>query len=481
MKIGALSIIFLILIGLVLGLLIIGLPVNITLLTLTGISIFYLAFAYPVAVIAFLLFLGPFNILWIGIGITPLEAIYGFTFLILIVSWLSRRIIAGIFSAEGGSASGGKGKTERLASPISVPLAVFFAMTIIACIIGVLKGHKFQHWGSDLNTIMYYGLCFIMLDLVKDKKMVYRLFSLTVIAMVLGLLKAMYDVARIAQIHHLGTQILSAQHITLTTTNLTGLAMFIISVALSVTLAKGRKKSIFMLLSLFFGMMLLASFARSLWVSAIFGLAVLFFISSGKQKLSFAKLVLVTIILFSLCLSIAASFPSHNPLAKFFYDVEERYKSFFTARTEYTMISRDAEKQAAMKRAMIHPIFGNGLGTQITFFRYDQWFGKQTWYTTRYIHNVYMYLFLNMGLAGLLAFLWFCMSFVKYGLGLYRSLKDEMDRGLTLGITCAFLSLMVASLAGVVLIAPVVTIWFGFFAGALIIIDRSRKAEETKV
>lgn len=474
MKTGIASVIFLILIGLILGLLISGMPVNATLLTLAGIFIFYLVFACPVAIIAFLLFVVPFNILWLGVGITPFEAIYGLTYVILVLLWISRRIIGGIFSA-----SGGKDRPESLISPITLPLIIFFGFALLACIIGVLRGHKFQHWGSDLNTIMYYGLCFVMLDSVKDKKTLYRLFSLVLFSMVMGLVKALYDIMQ-APYPHMGTQMMGIQHITLSSTNLTGLAIFIISVAIAITLAKSRKKTIFSMLSLFFGIMIIASFSRALWISAVFGLASLFFISLGKGKRNFLKLILAGILLSSLYLSIVISLPLDNPLARSLQNVGERYRSIFTVMTEPTIITRDVELREAVKKGLMHPFFGNGLGTHVTYFRHDRWFGAQIWSSTRYIHNVYVYLFLNMGFLGLLSFLWFCIALIKYALGLYGSLKDEMDKGLTLGIICAFLSLMVASLAGPLLIVPTVTMWFGFFIGTLIIIDRSRGGIEAK-
>jgi len=224
--------------------------------------------------------------------------------------------------------------------------------------------------------------------------------------------------------------------------------------------------------------MLMTSYARSVWIAAVFGLAFLFFVSLGKQKTNFLKLVLVAIIALSLYFSIAMSVPAGNPLFKSIYAIEKRYESMFTAKEEPSIMTRGSEWQEAKRKALEYPFFGNGLGTEITYFRYDTWLRTQTWNTTRYIHNTYLYLFLNMGALGLISFLWFCLSFVRYGLRLYSALEIGMDKALVLGIVSSFAALMVISLAGPFLTSPVLTMWLGFFIGALIIIDRQRDKQE---
>ncbi|MBI4336087.1 MAG: hypothetical protein HY589_05475, partial [Candidatus Omnitrophica bacterium] len=75
-------------------------------------------------------------------------------------------------------------------------------------------------------------------------------------------------------------------------------------------------------------------------------------------------------------------------------------------------------------------------------------------------------------ILGVISFLWFCLAFIKYGLATYRSLEKGADKGLCLGIVSGFSSLMVLSLAGPFLTSPALTMWLGFFMGALMIIDR---------
>lgn len=464
MRLGSLALIILVMAGLLLGLSIAGLPTVITVSILGGMLALYLAFFHPRLIIAILLCVAPFNIAWMGIGVTIPEIVYLSLYILLIASWGLKKTLEVI----------SQGRTGSLYSPITFPLIIFLSATLMAFIIGILRGHKFWHCSSDLNAIMYYGLCFIMLEEIRNKKELYRLFVLVVIAAVFGLLRGLYHLIVVNPPVDIGIEIIYKGLSRLRDASVFALIMFILSVAMVAILPKGKRRAVFMLLSLFFAAMQILSFARSLWVAAVFGLAFLFFVSLAKQKTNFVKLISISIIALSIYISIAMSVPVDNPLHKSIYALEKRYESAFTAKEEPSIMTRGSEWAEAKRRALQYPFLGNGLGTEFTYFRYDVWLGTPRWDTTRYIHNAYLFIFLNMGLMGLLSFLWFCFSFIRYGLKIYGSLEQGMDKALALGITSSFASLMVVSLAGPFLISPIATMWLGFFVGALIIIDRFR-------
>lgn len=476
MKLGIPSIIILILVGLFLGLAISGIPTYIMLSILGGIFIVFLAFFRPLIIIAVLLVIVPFNMLWMGSGITPLEIAYGSTYVVLVIFWILKKVLKGIFSSADKSASGGKDRTESLASPITLPLVTFLCVSILSCAIGIIRGHSFPQWGSDLNAIMYYSLCFIMLSVVKNKKELYKLFSLLLCSTVLGLLKSTFYPNLGNSYMWIKSDVLES--VKLRAVNMIGVGIFIISVAIYAGLARGRKKDFYAALSIFFGAMLIYSFVRSVWIAAVSSLSFLFFMPLEKRKYNVIKLSLISIFLFSIYLSIAMSLPSHNTLFRWVYALEKRYESIFVAKDEPSITTRGSEWKEATKRSLQHPFFGNGLGTQITFFTYDKWSYANPWKTTRYIHNAYIFLFLNMGLLGLISFLWLCKSFIKYGMTLYRSLEDEMDKSFSIGVTAAFICWMIVSLAEPILVSPILTMFVGFFMGALIILDKSQRGEE---
>lgn len=460
MKIGPATLVGLILVGLGCGLLIAGVPTHSTLMVFGGILITYLTVCHPVLIIAVLLCLVPFNILWLGKGITPLEIIYGLMYVLLAFFWVFKRIVR-------------IGRPRVLASPVSLPLAIFLCVMGLSCIIGILRGHTFQHWGSDLNGLMYYGLGFIVLDTVRDKKTLYQILGLVLVALVFGVIQ---NLSYIEITRPFGIPITIEGVIKIRTSGMISLVALLICVAIATCSTRARTRFLFIALSFLFGCMVLLSFSRATWVAAVSSLAFLFLVSIERHKRGFLRLVLLVILVFSLFILFVMLLPAGHPLSRLTAAVEDRYGSILSARLEPQMISRDSERAAAMKKAMRHPFLGNGLGTEFTYFRYDKWFGVQTWETTRYIHNAYIFVFLNMGLIGVLSFVWLIVSLVRYSLGLYRSLHAGMDKALALGISCAFISLIIASFAGPLLTTPILTMWIGFLVGALFIIDTSQRA-----
>ncbi|MCX5715767.1 MAG: O-antigen ligase family protein [Candidatus Omnitrophica bacterium] len=462
MKIGIVSILVLTAIGLVLGLAIAGLPPGIVAGILCAAALFYLVFFRPVIAIALLLAAVPLNILWLGVGVTPQEIIYGLAYLLLFVAWIIKKIRRFIFSDE----------NKDISSPITLPLIVFLCVSIFSCVIGISRGHKFPEWGSDLNAISYYSLCFIILDITEDKKNLYSLFIVMLFAAVAGILKEIFYL--IKGIAFYGMAYIETGLVGLRNVNIIALPLLLICVAFTVNTAKGTKKGLFAIASVFFGLAQIICFARALWVAAVAGLAFLVLMSTASQKINFLKFTAAGVLIFSLFMVAAELFPSSNVLSRLIYSLEKRYASIFIAKQEPSIITRGSEWKAATKKVLEHPFFGNGLGTQVEYYRSDVWYGYPTWERTRYIHNAYLSIFLNMGLVGLVSFLWFCFTFMRYGLGLGMSLKDETDRALCRGITAGFFAMMVVSFAGPILISPFNTMWLGFFIGALIIIDRSR-------
>jgi len=467
MKPGVIGLLILGLIGLAAGLFISGMPTYITLFTVGGILTAYLTFNYPVVIIAILLMIAPFNILWVGVGITPYELVYGLCYLLLVVSWVIKRVFWTVSQGMDGQV-----RTAAISSPIAIPLFSFFVITIIACIIGILRGREFAHWGSDLNAISYYGLCFLMLDLVKEKRNMYRLFVLMLISMIFGIIYGIYTgLFESSPGLRIGAHIYPRLH----PASETGLTLLIILTALAIGLKGGIKKLSFAGLIILFSIMQLLSFVRSRWIAIICGISCLFFAFLPNRKRAFTKLIVVLVVLLSLYLLLALSFPQENVLFRWGSGIASRYNSIFIAWNEPSLSSRRSEWNVAWEKALRRPFFGNGLGTQITFFRDDKWFGTPTWHTTRYIHNAPLFVFLNMGLIGLITFLWFFSSVVSYGFRLYKTLNNNFDRLFAVGISCALITLMVASLAGLLFTSPVMTMWVGFFAGSLIILDRSRE------
>ena len=462
MKPGSVLMVLLVAAGLLMGVAVAGLPPLVTFIGLASLLVLFLVFAYPVLVITLLVTVVTFNVLWVNKGARYAEIVYATVFVALVISWICRRVVRMAFDRA----------RARLGSPLTLPVLLFLALALFNCALGIARGNHFEHWASNLNALMYYGLCFMMLDLVRERKTLMRIFYSMVASLILGLICGLWFVFIKGYAPGILFQML---HATLSYPSVMCLLMFVIMTALAITPKKGARVIIFGSLALFFGVMLLALSARSLWIAALFGLSFLFFVAQGKERTSILKAIPLVVMCVSLYIAIAMALPANHPLSGSAAALSRRYVSIFTAQDEPSMMTRRSEWIAAKQKALRYPIIGNGLGTEVTFYRYDNWFGGETWYTTRYIHNAYLSIVLNMGFLGLASFLWLCFSFLRYAVRLYHRLTDAADRSFALGIGASFATLMVASLAGPLLTAPALTIWLGFFAGALIILERSSK------
>jgi len=463
MKIGFVSLLTMVITGVGIGLAIAGLPAAFIIGGLAAICVVLITVYYPVITIGVLLAVVPLNVLWTGAeGISPLEVGYGLTYIFLLLCWILKKIRAVIFGT----------RTHSISSPVTVPMVVFLGWAVMACAVGIAHGHPFRHWGSDLNALMFYALCFVVLDTIKGKRTLAVLFGIMSLSLAVGIFDSFSSLRMVNTSP--GVAIAAPALPKVRNVSLMSLSMLMVALACVTHCTGWHRKIFYGALTFLFAAMLAISFARSIWIAAVFGAAFLFFASLAYQKRSFLKMVMAAVIISALYVAVAFSVPSNTPLFKTALAIEKRYESIFTAWGETPIVTRGAEFRVAMRKALQYPVIGNGLGTPITYFRYDKWYGVQMWDTSRYIHNAYLYFFLNMGLVGLCAFLWLGLSLVWYGMRIYSSVHDEVSKALALGITAAFAASMAASLAGPLFSSPFLTMWFGFFTGTLIYIDTSR-------
>ena len=119
----------------------------------------------------------------------------------------------------------------------------------------------------------------------------------------------------------------------------------------------------------------------------------------------------------------------------------DRLASIITATTDLSVRNRMVESAAAMDEILASPIWGYGLGYHFNFHPLIPYL-TPTWY----VHNVYLYLWLKLGIFGLSAFL------IWYGMVLYhaylcvRRLSDPFLHPLVLGIMCIMIAMIPLSI-----------------------------------
>jgi len=177
-----------------------------------------------------------------------------------------------------------------------------------------------------------------------------------------------------------------------------------------------RWRTRFLLLGPFFFYLaaLLMTKARGFWVDALFGIAVLFFLLSTRER---ARLVIFSfggLLLFAAAVTLA-----FNEVGRLLvYGVLDRFSTLETAAVaDVSLVNRFNETASVWEWIRLNPILGYGLGASFTF--YD-WIFNGT-LTTSFIHNGFVALWFKLGLWGLLITVWLWVAAVWHGLKAYRS------------------------------------------------------------
>jgi len=425
-----------------------------------GIIVLMLAVLAPWILVSMLLAFTPFQILWFNSsGIAFLEVVYSGIFVLLLTCWMIMSI----------SDLAIKDELPKLGSATLFPLALFFVVTLYSVFIAISKDRPLLAWGSHLNLISFYAICFVIAGYLRSLKDLNRifivLFIFTLIAVVRGVF---YNLAVDPKTVYIGGSAIPR----IARASSAGLVIFMMSIPFAV-LSKDNKVKIFYVLStLFFGIQQVVAFVRSRWLGSIAGIIFLFLVLTPMRKMRFLKYILIVLLLVCIYIEASSFFPYENLLFRLPYLISERFSTILRPSEEPTAVTRFSEWKAAIEKIRQHPIMGNGLGTQVSYIRYDR--AKMPIDTSVYIHNSYLFYYLNTGLFGLIAILWFSVAFIFYGLKVCKATKNEYYSIFALSCVVAFVALSAASFTGPELSFPGRTIVIGFLVGAVALIDKHK-------
>ncbi len=415
----------------------------------------------PWCLIFFLLGITPFRILWGAGGIAPQELAYSLTFLFFLAFSFFQRFIRS------------QGREMDWDPEIALPIGGMGLIGLFSTVVALFRGHPFAHWASDLNFILFFWFYFVVsasLRSLRELRRVLWMAGGTTAGVVLwGVYKRISERQLFAGItpgfaHGMA---FSSSFFTIS------LCLFLFSEGRSL-----RKKRLF-LATLFFGLHQLLSFVRVNWVSHLGAVGFIFLLAPSEKRGRLLRWIGSFLLIGAILVSVSLVLPSESSVIKMPTHWFDRLLSIFrdVSGSGLTVQTRYSEWGAALKTYAEHPFFGNGLGTEIQFIRYD--FEKHPLTTERYIHSSFIYYLLNTGPFGLLVFLWFCIRSVRYGIRVVGEAPPSL-RGLALAFTASFVFQIFSSIAGNELNNPARTIWTGFFLGALTCIRReSKRIQET--
>ena len=416
----------------------------------------------PLWIIGALLAVATLRLVWKAGGVAPLELAYSLAFSLLFARTFIRE----------GFVTPSDGRKAQFKSPILLPFLIFLLLSVSSAFIAWMHGHSFVTWASDLNMILFYAFYFIVVGTVKTPKELDRLLAALIWITAVAVLRSAYEEIRT---HSFTTVLYGETVIKFPIASAFSLNLFLILLPILLFVReKGGKRVVLFLFCFLFGIHQLLASVRSRWLGAIVALMAIFLAAPSFQKARLLRPLFILTLGLSFLMMLSLTIPafSRNPAMAFTQMIQKRFATIFKGRADPTTEARFLEWEAAMTEVRKHPWFGSGLGKEVSYF--DTTLYHPSFVTVRYIHNSYLFYLLNMGLAGLLAFLWLCGSFLLYGLKVFRSLADPYCKGMALGFWAAFLAMLIAGFAGASLNDPALTIWAGFLMGAVTVLDKRR-------
>ena len=323
-------------------------------------------------------------------------------------------------------------KFKLVATPLDLPLGIFILASITSAFISiVIYGNDFNEVIRILRFITYYLLFFVVTNLIREKKQVdFLVKSLLFIAVIVSmamLLQAVLgesvkitpgrvETATTFEQAYKATRVLPPGRLLV--------FVLLISAICSVisTHLKPLYRSGYFYLTMIFGVGVVLTYNRSYWLAAFICLGILFLRISGEGRIRMvymtASITVVSVILF-LCLASFGLIIEGN-----LSSISNRFSSLFSAKElgKSTSVKfRIMENEYAFQQIVKHPIIGIGLHND---YRPPGIYGRDD-SLTRYIHNSYLYILTDIGLIGLMSYLWFYFGFIIRNIRRCASIEDH--------------------------------------------------------
>lgn len=208
---------------------------------------------------------------------------------------------------------------------------------------------------------------------------------------------------------------------------------------------KNKTNIIFYLLSCIFFSVLILNHTRSSWVGNV--IAFLLLIVLGRDKISFKKLA---VLLSSfIIIIVVVNFSNGNLIASRFNTMVNDVKLLTDKDSDKTYVGTTRYRIWELSMPLIPKHFWFGIGPDM----FEKIFPHQEYRdsvapeyrgTVANAHNEYLNMILNIGVFGLLAYIWLVMSIFKNYTGFYKHFGvSSMERYILLGVFCGWFGYLI--------------------------------------
>ncbi|MBI4551830.1 MAG: O-antigen ligase family protein [Candidatus Latescibacteria bacterium] len=353
--------------------------------------------------------------------ITWQEVVYAVLCATVISGWVARRLAAGQSFAV---------------TWIDRVLIWFLLIGVLSIVPAVLYGNALLKWFREFIPFLMFVPYLVVVTTVRRTRQVRWLcLSFVLLGLIMGVLNLI----------EYRTNVVNARYVweLLAGRRALNEPLFFTSLTILMTLVafegfRGWRTVGYFTLILFFIVALAVTFSRGYWVATGVALLVAFpQIPARRRRAAIGYLVGLTLAGLGLALLLAG--PIVVEIASV---VAERFGSITGATLDISIKQRLAESTAVLRLIAANPVVGYGLGFLFSFYSLIP-----AELPTFYVHNVYLYIWLKLGVFGLATFLVFYLSVLVHGYRAYRSLDHPFLKPLVLGIVSVMIAMLPLSLS----------------------------------
>jgi O-antigen ligase len=369
-------------------------------------------------------------------------------------------------------------KLQRITTPLDVPIYAFSVLLFGSAFHGMLRNNEILYIIGDLFQALEFCIFFVLTTIaIRNKKQIeLLLWGILISSIATSLLEIMMIFTGSARRVRIDSAVIPRIG------NCIGFFLaleFPVLVCLYMYLGNKKHKLPLATLISLFGLTLILTFTRTLWIGAFTALLFVTFVirsGLGKMKIILA-LISIVVILFIVTLPVQylSKFASKSLYELVMGRLAFTLTQIFSPQSP-VQVTRLNELIGVFKAITRSPIIGLGLGAT-----YWGPTGKveSIFLQKHFIHNSYAQIALRMGLLGLSAYFWIAFIFIKRGLFVYKSIHNRASKGLVLGLVASFVGMAVAAITTQPLLRHPITPYLGT-AMALVFILRKIDVEREK-
>ncbi|MCL4488742.1 MAG: O-antigen ligase family protein [Chloroflexi bacterium] len=354
----------------------------------------------------------------------------------------------------------GRGLVQRgfafVRTPLDVPLILFGLAILASTILALSQPGADANWVfRRLRPLSYYMAFFAVTNLIRDRRqlttLMYGLLVIAVLSSLATLLQVLLPSLGWTQVRSMELVTAGLTYAGITRAYLPGAWLvylaFIISVCFLVTRralaapALGFAQAAILIVGLVLG------FGRNVWLGLVVALALMLLLTSWPERFRLLRWAIVGIVVLALLLSLPGT-----SLDRYLTATWDRVVTGMqpdTLARDNSVQMRLMEIRNAVETIADHPLRGIGLGgTYRPAIPDDRfWMPENPALGLRwYIHDTYLWIWIDMGLVGLIPFVWLYVRFLARGFGRWRGVRDPFFRAWFLGSTLGILGLTLSNL-----------------------------------